>query len=105
MTTQVGVGHSVNPDSREAGRDAAAMALDTGGVDAPGAALVFQTAKHDPTLFLAGVRSVLGPDASVVGATREGSSPGNTWDTTVTSAQSPSSHRTRSGSRRSARPA
>lgn len=73
MATQVGVGNSIETDSREAGREAAARAVAAGG-SAAGAvqsALLFATAPHDQERLLAGVRSVL-PAAQLGGCSGEG---------------------------------
>lgn len=65
--TSAGVGVSERASSREAGAEAARMALDRAKLDACDLALVFCTGKHDPHAFHAGVRSVMPAPARIVG--------------------------------------
>jgi len=67
MRTTAGVGHSVNPVSREAGAEAASQALARAGIESADLVLLFHTAKHDPHQFQKGVRSVVGTKAPLIG--------------------------------------
>jgi hypothetical protein len=67
MPSRAGVGYSVSSDSSEAGIAAAESALAEAGTAEPQVALLFHTAKHDPRLFHAGVRSVLGANVRLLG--------------------------------------
>src|SRR5579864_9463951 len=67
MTTKAGVGYSENPQSRDAGVEAARAAMAEAGVDTVDLALIYQTAKHDPAQFQEGVRAVVGPAARLIG--------------------------------------
>ncbi|MFC1707233.1 FIST signal transduction protein [Planctomycetota bacterium] len=62
-----GVGFSENQDSLEAGRQAAAEALERAGHGPAGLVLAFCTGKHDYEACFAGIRSVTGNAAPVVG--------------------------------------
>ena len=70
--SRAGVGYSESSGSREAGTEAARMAL--AGLDGAKADLImpFATSKHDPQLFLDGVRSVVGPGVKLVGGSAFG---------------------------------
>jgi len=65
--TRAGVGVSERASSREAGAEAARMALASAGLEACDLALVFCTGKHDPHAFHAGVRSVMPAPARIIG--------------------------------------
>jgi hypothetical protein len=65
--TSVGVGFSDNPISADAAAEAAGTALDQGGIDRCDLAIVYATAKHDHAVLHAGVRSLAGPAARIVG--------------------------------------
>ena len=67
MATQAGVGFSENPKSGNAGVEAANAAMAEAGVDECDLAIMYSTAKHDPTELRDGVRSVIGPDARLIG--------------------------------------
>lgn len=60
MATQAGVGYSEKSDSQAAGAEAAKAALAEAGASKVDLALIYHTAKHDPTMFRDGVRSVVG---------------------------------------------
>jgi hypothetical protein len=62
-----GVAYTENPNSRAAGAEAAREATERAGTDRPDLVLLFQTSKHDPRAFHAGVRSVVGEDPRLVG--------------------------------------
>jgi hypothetical protein len=64
---RAGVAYTENPNSRAAGAEAAREALERAGLDRADLVLAFQTSKHDPHAFHAGVRSVVGEDARLVG--------------------------------------
>jgi hypothetical protein len=66
-TSRAGVGWSENPNSRQAGAEAARAALAAAGLDACDLALLFTTSKHDPHAVHEGVRSVLGSTARLAG--------------------------------------
>lgn len=66
MATQAGVGYSENSDSKAAGIEAAKAAMAEAGASKANLALIYHTAKHDPTMFRDGVRSVVG-DARICG--------------------------------------
>lgn len=70
--TRAGVGFSEQASSREAGAEAARAALDQGALQACDLALMFATSKHDPVAFRDGVRSVVGPDARLIGGSAVG---------------------------------
>ncbi|MDQ4045409.1 MAG: FIST C-terminal domain-containing protein [Chloroflexota bacterium] len=65
--TRAGVGYSENPNSQEAGAEAARAALANAGIERCDLALLFTTSKHDPHAVLDGVHSVIGPDTRLVG--------------------------------------
>ena len=67
MATYVGVGHSEKPNSTEAAIAASKMAMSNAGIDSCDLVLLFQTAKHSPKQFHAGVRSVVGPSPRMIG--------------------------------------
>lgn len=69
---RAGVGFSELAGSREAGMEAAAAALQQGGLDACDLVLMFATSKHDPAAFLDGVRAIVGPDARLLGGSAVG---------------------------------
>lgn len=65
--TRAGVGFSENPDSREAGIQAARAALADMGDRRPDLVLVFSTDKHDPAALRDGVRSAVGTRSRLIG--------------------------------------
>jgi hypothetical protein len=65
--TAVGVGYSENPQSWEAGAEAARAALEQAGLSACDLAILYSTEKHDPTQLRNGVRSAIGPSARLIG--------------------------------------
>ena len=67
MATKAGVGFSENPRSRDAGAEAARAAMSEVGVAACDLAIMYSTSKHNPTELRDGVRSVIGPDARLIG--------------------------------------
>lgn len=67
MATTAGVGYSENPQSREAGVEAATAAMKEAGVARCDLAILFSTGKHDPHQLADGVRSVIGPATRLVG--------------------------------------
>jgi len=67
MATYVGIGHSENSNSTEAAVEASTKALANAGVDSSDLVLLFQTAKHSPKQFHAGVRSVVGASSRMIG--------------------------------------
>lgn len=64
---RAGVAYTENPSSRAAGAEAARLALEKAGIERPDLVLLFQTSKHDPHAFLAGVRSVVGERPRIAG--------------------------------------
>ena len=72
MSVRAGVGFSKDKSSREAGREAAAAALQQAGVTACELALVFAGSKHDPEALREGFSSVLGAGARVLGGSAVG---------------------------------
>jgi small ligand-binding sensory domain FIST len=64
---RAGVGWSENPNSRRAGEEAARAALEKADTSEPDLVLLWQTSKHDPVHFHAGVRAVVGPRPRMVG--------------------------------------
>lgn len=62
-----GVGRSENPNSYDAGRQAAQQAMTGGGHSAPELALLFCTSRHEPAKVRDGVRSVIGPSCTLAG--------------------------------------
>jgi len=69
---RAGVGFSELPGSRQAGADAARLALGQGSLDACDLVLMFATSKHDPVAFREGVRSVVGPRPRLFGGSAVG---------------------------------
>ncbi len=67
MATKAGVGYSENPKSREAGIEAAGAAMAKAGVDVCHLAIMCSTSRHDPAELRDGVRSVIGPEARLIG--------------------------------------
>jgi hypothetical protein len=67
MSTRAGVGYSENPDSMEAGKEAAGNALAKAGIDKCDLALLFSTSRQDPSLLRDGVRSMIGPSTRLIG--------------------------------------
>jgi len=59
MKTKIGTGWSNQTNSREAGIEAATIAIKNGGIARPDFALVFCSGKHNPYEFLEGVNSIL----------------------------------------------
>jgi len=67
MATRAGVGFSENPKSKNAGVEAANAAMAEAGVDECNLAIMYSTSKHDPTELRDGVRSIIGPEARLIG--------------------------------------
>lgn len=67
MTTTAGVGYSENPNSREAGIEAATIAMKEAGVARCDLAIMSSTGKHEPRQLSDGVRSVIGSAARLIG--------------------------------------
>ncbi len=67
MTTKAGVGYSENPNSRDAGVEAAGAALAEAGIETCGLAILYSTPKHDPGQLREGIRAAIGPGASLIG--------------------------------------
>ncbi len=72
MATKVGVGFSEDSNSLEAGKEAAQTAMQESGIETCDLAMVFSTSKHDPVQLHAGVRSVIGTSARVIGGYTNG---------------------------------
>jgi hypothetical protein len=70
--TRAGVGYSENPNSRQAGIEAATAALGTAGIERPDVVLLYATSKADPAALLEGVRSVVGREARILGGSAVG---------------------------------
>lgn len=67
MATQAGVGYSENPKSYDAGVEATSAAMVEMGLDKCDLAIMYSTARHEPSHLRAGVRSVIGPTARLMG--------------------------------------
>ncbi|MCI0495209.1 FIST C-terminal domain-containing protein [candidate division KSB1 bacterium] len=67
MATKAGVGFSENPKSFDAGVEVAKAAMNEAGVDKCDLAIMYSTSKHDPSELRNGVRSVIGPEARLIG--------------------------------------
>ena len=67
MIPKVGVGYSELEESFKAGREMARGALANGGLDRCDLALLFSTCQHHPQTLHEGLRSVIGPDARIMG--------------------------------------
>src|SRR5262249_27551475 len=67
MATRSGVGFSEKSVSVDAGAEAARTAMTAAGIDRCDLAIVFTTSKHDPAKIRDGIRSVVGPNARVIG--------------------------------------
>ncbi len=67
MGTKVGIGVSENPNSFEAGVEAAKSAAAEGSITSCNLAILYTTPKHDPTQLRDGVRSIIGPEARLIG--------------------------------------
>jgi len=72
MATTMGVGFSQNPSSEDCGREAARLAFERAGVSRCDLAILYSTSKHDPVRLRDGVRSVIGPDARLIGGYSNG---------------------------------
>ncbi len=72
MTTTAGVGFSENPNSQEAGAEAAGAAMKEAGVSDCQLAMLYSTSKHEPAQLRSGVRSVIGPNARLIGGYSSG---------------------------------
>src|ERR1041384_8328900 len=68
MNTRIGVGHSNKTNSKSAGAEAAAMALEKGAIDRADFALIFCGGKHNPHEFMDGVRTILGDTPNIGGS-------------------------------------
>ena len=67
MATRAGVGYSENTKSWDAGAEAAGAAMAMAGVDACDLAILYATSRQDPVQLRDGVRSVIGPNARLIG--------------------------------------
>lgn len=67
MTTRAGTGYSEKPYSREAGIEAARVAMDAAGIDECDLVMLFSTSKHDPVELRDGVREVVGSRPRLIG--------------------------------------
>jgi len=67
MPTYAGTGFSSRTDSFRAGAEASAAALAHAGVRTCELAILMTTSRHNPQQFLAGVRTVLGPQPQLLG--------------------------------------
>lgn len=67
MSTSAGVGYSNKTSSKEAGIEAAQIALSQMGQGKANVAIIFTTSKHDPAQIKEGVKSVLGPQVKLIG--------------------------------------
>lgn len=72
MAAKAGVGFSEKTYSRDAGIEAARVALAQAGAEGCDLVLLFATAKHDPKLLRDGVRDVVGPQARIIGGASVG---------------------------------
>src|SRR5689334_12016739 len=70
---RAGVGYSDGSDSREAGAEAARLAMAQAGIDHCDLVLLFSTSKHDADALRDGVRSVVGPAPRIAGGSSVGS--------------------------------
>ena len=73
MIPVVGVGYSEVEDSFLAGQEAARSAFVKGGLERCNLAILFSTCQHEPQSLRDGVRSVIGPDARLIGGWAVGS--------------------------------
>ena len=71
-STRAGVGYSEAAAGREAGAEAARLAMASAGLDQCDLALVFTTSKQDPAAVRDGVRSVIGEVAPLAGGATVG---------------------------------
>lgn len=71
MSTWVGVGHSKQPDSYQAGREAAAAALRAMGFSAADLVLTFASVRFEQAALLSGIRSVT-HEAALIGCSTAG---------------------------------
>lgn len=67
MATKFGVSYTENPKSFEAGLELAKQAMSSAGIDKCNLAILYSTSKHDPVQLSNGVRSVIGPNARLIG--------------------------------------
>jgi len=65
--TKAGVGYSEKPKSYDAGVEATRAAITEAGVSECELAIMYSTSKHEPTELRDGVRSVIGPNARLIG--------------------------------------
>lgn len=72
MATRAGVGCSENPNSKDAGMEAARAAMQQAGVDTCNLVIMYSTSKHDPILLREGVRSVVGRETRLFGGSAVG---------------------------------
>jgi len=66
-SVHAGVGYSEKPRSRDAGVEAATAATKDAGTDRCDLVILYSTDKHDPAELRDGVRSVVGPQAKLIG--------------------------------------
>jgi hypothetical protein len=67
MATKIGVGYSENPNSQDAGTEAAKAAMAEAGISKCDLAIMYATSRQDPVQLRNGVRSVIGPTARLIG--------------------------------------
>ncbi len=72
MSTKCGVGYSEQANSYEAAVAAAKEALEKAGVEKPSMVLFYTTSKHNPEQTAAGIRSVIGTEAKLIGGSSVG---------------------------------
>src|SRR4029079_4872027 len=71
-SARAGVGYSDRSDSREAGAEAARLAMAQAGTESCDLVLVFPTSKHDAVALCEGVRSVVGLRPRIAGGSSVG---------------------------------
>jgi hypothetical protein len=72
MATRTGVGFSDNSESQKAGMGAASAAMAQAGLSRCDLAILYSTSRHDPARLRDGVRSVIGPEARLIGGYSSG---------------------------------
>lgn len=71
-SVKAGVGYSDNTGSGQAGRLAAEAAMQDAGITSADLVILFANSRHDSVALLDGVRSVVGPDARLIGGSASG---------------------------------
>jgi hypothetical protein len=67
MSTKFGVGYTENPKSFDAGEEMAKQAMSGADIEKCDLAILYSTSKQDPVQLGNGVRSVIGPNARLIG--------------------------------------